>query len=642
LIAVIREAVTSAVDEDAALAPRRALPHVSDVLLPLSAILWAVGVARTNTSRLGGYGLPAVLPIVFYAGVALLVISVAFELARPALTPARMAIHAVVLVVMLYGTAPLVYQQSRYPWVYKTVGVIQYVSAHHQLDRQIDIYQNWPGFFALAAWFDKVAGVSSPLVYAKWAQLFFELAALPLLYLAYRTLALPARQRWIALFIYSGSNWIGQDYLSPQAMGTLLSITIIAIALRYMYVGNSAGQRLRLWRLAREPDEPLFAVTRRTIGPFLVMATLYVVIVFSHQISPYIVVVQLGILAVTGLLRPRWVPVALLAIALAYLLPRFDFVETHFGILSSIGQFFRNVRPPRIDAAAAIPLSQKRLNEIAEVLSIGIWLLALAGAWVRRRSRRTVIALLILAFSPVLVLAGVAYGNEAILRVYLFSLPWAAALAAAALSPVGVRTRRGTRHGAGDEVSLRTSIRRWLPPGALRTPLVLAVILALFFPAFFGGDSYETMSTSQVDAVTSFMQSAPPGPVFVPVDDTAFPDTARYNKFPVAVIFGFGGVLNTHPATWKIASTLAYKADQYTGGNVAAYVLVTPSMEAYNNSNPVAKPGSFQILLNSLSKSLIWEKVFDHDGTFIYELPPGLELGKAPPSNTARALFWIP
>ena len=343
---MIGEAVTSAADEDAAPAPRRrALPHVSDGLLPLSVVLWALGVARTNTSRLGGYGLPAVLPIIFYLGVALLVISVAFELARPVLTPARMALHAVALVVMLYGTAPLVYQQSRYPWVYKTVGVIQYVSVHGQLDRQIDIYQNWPGFFALAAWFDKVAGVSSPLVYAKWAQLFFELAALPLLYLAYRTLALPARQRWIALFIYSGSNWIGQDYLSPQAMGTLLSITIIAIALRYMYVetGRPAAE---VWRLAREPDERRFAVTRRTFGPFLVMAGLYLVIVISHQISPYIVVVQLGILAVAGLLRPRWVPVALLAIALAYLLPRFDFVETHFGILSSIGQFLRNIRPP--------------------------------------------------------------------------------------------------------------------------------------------------------------------------------------------------------------------------------------------------------------------------------------------------------
>ena len=276
------------------------------------------------------------------------------------------------------------------------------------------------------------------------------------------------------------------------------------------------------------------------------------------------------------------------------------------------------------------------------MLSIGIWLLALAGAWVRRRSRRTVIALLVLAFSPGLVLAGVAYGNEAILRVYLFSLPWAAALAAAALSPVGVRTRRVTRHGAGDAVSLGISIRRWLPPGALRTPIVLAVILALFFPAFFGGDSYETMSTSQVDAVTAFMQSAPPGPVFVPVDDTAFPDTAEYNKFPVAVIFGFGGVLQTKPATLEIAGTLAFYADRYTGANLPAYVLVTQSMKAYNASNPVAKPGSFGTLLTSLSESPIWEKVFDHDGTIIYELPPGLELGKAKPGTNGRALFWIP
>ena len=45
------------------------------------------------------------------------------------------------------------------------------------------------------------------------------------------------------------------------------------------------------------------------------------------------------------------------------------------------------------------------------------------------------LALVVLTYSPVLVLFGQAYGNEGILRVYLFSLPWAAALAAVAVEP---------------------------------------------------------------------------------------------------------------------------------------------------------------------------------------------------------------
>ena len=157
--------------------------HLFDLLLPGSLALWALGVSRTNTANVGDYGLPPLLPPVFYAGVALLVVSASIELTRNRMSTWRMAFHATALVVMLYGTAPLVYQEGRYGWLYKTIGVVQYVNAHGQLNPQIDIYQNWPGFFALAGWFDKVAGVGSPLAYAKWAQLVFELAALPLLYL---------------------------------------------------------------------------------------------------------------------------------------------------------------------------------------------------------------------------------------------------------------------------------------------------------------------------------------------------------------------------------------------------------------------------------------------------------------------------
>jgi hypothetical protein len=179
--------------------PRRATVHVADLVLPLSVALWAFGVSRTKTTSLGQYGLPAVLPIVFYAGLGLLVVSAGTELARRGPSRWRMSMHTVALVVMLYGTAPLVYSEGRYSWLYKTIGVVQYVNEHGQLNSHIDIYQNWPGFFGLAAWFGKVAGVASPLAYAKWAQLVFELAALPLLYLDRSGLLLPSGARDPAL-----------------------------------------------------------------------------------------------------------------------------------------------------------------------------------------------------------------------------------------------------------------------------------------------------------------------------------------------------------------------------------------------------------------------------------------------------------
>ena len=233
-------------------APRRTSIHFSDVALPVSIVLWVIGVSRTNTTTLGPFGLPAQLPVIFYAGVALLVLSAVVELTIDNPSRWRMALHAIGLVVMLYGTGALVYPEGRYSWLYKTIGVVQYVNAHGQLNSTIDIYQNWPGFFALAAWFGKVAGVSSPLAYARWAQVVFELAALPLLYLIYDALSLTFRQRWMALLLYSAANWIGQDYLSPQGLGTVLSLGIMALTMHWLYTGNRAPPAPRRQRRARK------------------------------------------------------------------------------------------------------------------------------------------------------------------------------------------------------------------------------------------------------------------------------------------------------------------------------------------------------------------------------------------------------
>ena len=528
--------------------PRRIAIHVSDVALPVSIALWAIGVSQTHATSLGALGLPAALPVVFYAGVVLLVLSALVESAVENSSPLRMGLHAAGLVVMLYGTGALVYPEGRYSWLYKTIGVVQYVNAHGQLDRTIDIYQNWPGFFALAAWFDKVAGVSSPLVYARWAQVVFELAALPLLYLIYDGLSLTYRQRWMALLLYPAANWIGQDYFSPQALGTVLSLGIMALTMRYAFTGNQTwGRPRRRWlkrkrltepaqaavsvkprgrlpralqRLAHTPQagwnrlrwaarrlgldrawavlrreqaetsgapqdadktlQPNAALTLRArlllaplaqadgyanhadrpIGqepvkraapladlavrpgrrsPFLVtILLLFFALTSIHELSPYIVALQLMVLAAARPLRPRWLPLALLAIAVAYLLPRLSFVNSHYGLLGSFGSFFGNAAPPSSSSssyAGSIPASQLLIQHCADALSVLMWLLALVGAWRLRHSGRIVLALLVLTFSPILVLFGQAYGNEGLLRVYLFSLPWAAALAAAAVAP---------------------------------------------------------------------------------------------------------------------------------------------------------------------------------------------------------------
>ena len=236
---------------------------------------------------------------------------------------------------------------------------------------------------------------------------------------------------------------------------------------------------------------------------------------------------------------------ALAAVALGYLLPHFSFVNQNFGILSSLGNFFGNAAPPSSATGYVIPPhSEKVIEECQKVLSLSMWGLALIGAWVRRRSKRTVLTLLILAFSPFLLLALIAYGNEGILRVYLFSLPWTAALAASAVAPApslvrqirsgwGTRRRhRENRENRHEELSLRSLL------DGLRIALALAFVLTLFFPSFFGDDSFNVMPESEVTAMTSLQQNYPVGPVYSAIENGAEEDTSRYNLFSWLTVFG--------------------------------------------------------------------------------------------------------
>jgi hypothetical protein len=655
--------------------------HPSDLLIPIAVGLWALGVSRVSIARPGPYGLLPALPILFYAGLAVFLISVTCELMRARPSPWRMAVHAVALVFMLYGTAPLLYFEARYEWFYKTAGVVQFINVHGQLDRHIDIYQNWPGFFAFAAWFDKVAGISTPLSYGKWVQVAFELAAIPVLYLIYDALSLSVRQRWVAILLYSAANWIGQDYFSPQALSTVLSLGIMAIVMRWLYarpparlaVRPSAGSRLagmekltslsaearsrhpgyrppeyrppwhrRLWHPSSGARSPWYrrlwhrpSGSRSAESSAPAVAAILVIFCFltaTHQLTPYMLVVQLGALAAARLLHPRWLPIVLAAIAIGYLIPRYPFVATHYGLTKNFGNFFANLKPPSFSVPRVSP-SQQFIQRCAEALSVGIWLLAGLGAWLNRHAGRAILGLILLAYSPVVLLAFGSYGSEGILRVYLFSLPWSAALAAMVLAPPSdLASSPGARHSGLAAVAAIRRVARtaaealrvpasFMKPGVLRIPAALGIAVALFFPAFFGDDGFNHMTRSEVDILTSFWLHAKPGHVFLAINQAPVGDTWRYNLFPLSPIFG-GTLFQSQAITYSVADQVAQRAQTENHRHTPTYIIITDNMIAYNNSYGIVNPASFAILRNSLQRSHSWKLVLNRAGVVVYELPP--------------------
>jgi hypothetical protein len=261
--------------------------------------------------------------------------------------------------------------------------------------------------------------------------------------------------------------------------------------------------------------------------------------------------------------------------------------------------------------------------------------LALAGAWLGRRSGRAVLALVILAFSPFIALAAQAYGNEGVLRVYLFSLPWTAALAALALAPSPSQSGQPSSKGIRRAVGLAGG-RIGLTASALRVPLALGVALILFFPAFFGNDSFNVMPQTEVATLASFQQTAAAGPIFTIEGNDPLSDTARYDQFPVSAIFHTTGPADNKPVPPDIANMIASYALKYTGGKQAAYVVITPSDIAISQAYGLTSLSNINILTGSLALSPDWKLVADQDGTVIYRLSPTARiLSNLSPTNPA-------
>jgi hypothetical protein len=587
------------------------------VLLPVGLILWAFGLTMTHTGSLGPYGLLGSLSPVSYAGILAVLVSAGLQFARPATSGLRLGAHAVSLVVILFGTAPLVYSAGRYAWLYKTVGVTQYVNAHGALDPTIDIYQHWAAFFAAAAWFDKLTGSGNPLTYAKWAQVAFQLAAIPLLYVIYQALGMPVWHRWLAIMLYATGNWIAQDYYSPQALSTVLSLGILAIGVR--------------WLGRFDPGD-----TDRRSPPWVwigIMLFLTFVLTVTHELSPYIVTLQLLGLSVMKYARPRWVVLAMGVIVAAFLAPNFGYVNQHYGLLASLGNFFNNVQPPSDSSGVvAIPLSHRIISDSSRLLSAFIWMLALVGAWRIRKSRRLAFGLIIMTFSPILVLAAGAYGNEGVMRVVLFSLPWAVSLAACAIAPFRPDDPDDINY-PDNYVPAKRGGRR---VDALLATAALTITAALFLPAFYGDDPSNVIPQSQVDTLLTFQQRFTAGPVLVPIANAALSDTAGYNYWPIVTIFGTSGLLDSkHKPGPDIATFLARSMIYYTRANVPTYLVITQTMTTFNDAYGVMPTQYLTLLSTEVAKSKYWTPVLSTPGTVVYRLSDAALKIPAGPSSSA-------
>src|SRR5262249_22318037 len=163
------------------------------------------------------------------AAAGLLVIGATLQVALRTRSDVITLLYLVALVVVLFGTVPAVSAEPHYAWVYKHVGVSRFLGVNHTPDLNADIYNRWPGFFALTAVFSDLTGVSNPIVYAGWSEVFFALLQAFLIRSAVRMWVEDDRVADGAALLFLLGNWVAQGYFSPQALDFTLALALASL-----------------------------------------------------------------------------------------------------------------------------------------------------------------------------------------------------------------------------------------------------------------------------------------------------------------------------------------------------------------------------------------------------------------------------
>lgn len=572
----------------------------------LGLVIWRLSLLRVDANHLGSYGLPPALPFSWYCSLAIAIVGATTAIVARGSSALLMVAYITLVALILFGTVAVISAPAHYAWVYKHIGVVRYLEAHGAVNPGIDIYNRWPGFFAVAAVFSTVGGRVNPETYANWAEFFFLLTDALLVIATVRALVSDIRVAAGAGLLFVVTNWVGQTYFSPQAFAFTLFLGLILVMVRQLLTDSSSySTRVvrtldRLGRMAqRAPD--VSAEPRWPRGAAIaVVLGLDAVIVASHQLTPYMLLVSVALLMAAGIVRPWW-PLAVMGLmTFGYLAANFSFIQDHYGLFTSIDPF-NNVQGSQITPNT--PVAGKVFNTNCQLVLIAIfWIAGVLS--VLRLLRRGLLAralpFLILAASPFVVVFGQSYGGEAPLRIILFSSPWFAALISWALATVG------------------RPLVRWV----LTSGLALA-LAALFVPSFLGQEELNIVSPAEVAASEHFYYHARAGSVLV-LAAPGFP--YRYGA-TYAAFSGPEGDANPNLLTEPEfqnrqlgaadVHSIAARIREYTPHG---YIVFSKDETAYAEIFRITPPGALRRLRAAVAASPHFRLWYSNEDTQIYEL----------------------
>lgn len=506
-------------------------PGLAAAFLGCALVLWWISLPAIDYRHITDYGLIASLPVTFFGAVGLLTLGFYFLLRRSNPSKLWLLLFTTALIFVLHGTTALVYETPRYSWTYKHIGVAAYIQANGSVNPAIDIYHNWPGFFALSAFFSDLAGFASALDYAAWAQVFFNLLYLGPLLMIFKALSENWRLQWLSLWFFYSTNWPGQDYFSPQATAYFFHLVFLGILLTYFRPAEIPPlSTIKRW-LFIKPLANGFYKFLVWVGPGLagknklrpaqevmlkvILFLTFGVIVAIHQLTPYITLVDVAALVIFQFCRLRRLPVLMVVMLAGWLFYMADpFIKSNGLVFKRhFLNFFANLDSNTVDISNATP-GHAFISLAARGLTLILLILALGGIFRRLHHfhRDLPVVLLAGAAAPMFMVQD--YGGEMIYRVYLFSLPWLVFLAAGLFIPGENHRHRPTWKAGGLGL------------------LVSLLLLSGFITVYYGNEKMNNYSEAELTAAEYLYQTAPAGSILIKVN-FSFPYkfTSDYNHY---------------------------------------------------------------------------------------------------------------
>lgn len=612
------------------------------ILLPIGAfLLWYFSLSAMDVRKMNDLGLVSIMPPSLLIGLALMMVSFTLTLLRPKLRTPVVLLHFALLLFMLFTIHIFIEQEPRFDIVYRHNGYTEYIMRTGTVDPNLDAYFSWPGFFVLSAFITRIAGYQSVLAYANWAPLFYNIIYMGPLYMIFTSFTSNKRLVCLSMWIFAISNWIGQDYFSPQGLNLFLYLVIIAILVtwfksppeRRMPVLAARLKRIRFlsqfyaWLTAPSATASLPTSPLQRYALLASLLTVFGFSVFGHQLTPFFILVSVTALGLFSRCSPKiwWLPLALAAMIAAWLIfmarPYLaGHMDQAFGGLAKIMDIFSSNVSNRLSGNP----QHSFIARMRIIMTFLLWLLAFFGGLFRLIRGHKDANAAILAVAPIILLVIQPYGGEMLLRCYLFMLVGMSFFAASIFFDVPSLAdlkkiswlAHVSRHFNHSALLINKATRKFPQLQGVLIVMLLFVLLSGFLFTRYGNENVDYKTYDEVNGVFHLYDIAAPHSLFVAGWLGTPWQVKDFEKFQLATLADNDTLTNAIDQN-NVNTLIRFMRSQ---PHPQAYILFSRSQKAWFNAMSGLPAGKLDTFENAVEASGDFNLIYRNSDIQIYQL----------------------